>query len=59
MVAWTVLIGAIYLSRVVQIVYAYYSRDNDLTQLPDIDKALMVLMGISHGGYLGKKIATT
>lgn len=59
MVGWTVLIGIIYVTRVVQVVYAYYSRNNDLTQLPDIDKALMVLMGISQGGYLGKKIATT
>lgn len=26
--------------------------------LPDIDSSLMVLMGISHGGYLGKKLVT-
>jgi hypothetical protein len=28
------------------------------TQLPDIDSSLLVLMGISHGGYLGKKLVT-
>jgi hypothetical protein len=58
MLGWTVLIGGIYLSRVVQIVNAYNLRDNDLTQLPDIDKALMMLMGLGHGAYLGKKAAT-
>jgi hypothetical protein len=32
---------------------------NQLTAgLPDIDATLMVLMGISHGGYLGKKLVT-
>ena len=28
-------------------------------QLPDIDASLLVLMGISQGGYLGKKLVTT
>jgi len=28
-------------------------------QLPDIDSSLLVLMGISQGGYLGKKLVTT
>jgi len=59
MLGWTFLIAAIYLSRVVQIVGAYNLRDNDLTSLPDIDTALMVLMGLGHGAYVGKKAATT
>jgi len=29
------------------------------TSLPDIDNALMVLMGLAQGGYLGKKLVTT
>jgi IPT/TIG domain. len=28
------------------------------TQLPDIDSALLVLMGLSQGGYLGKKLVS-
>ena len=29
-----------------------------ITSLPDIDSSLLVLMGISQGGYLGKKLVT-
>lgn len=29
-----------------------------ITTLPNIDSSLLVLMGISHGGYLGKKLVT-
>ncbi len=29
-----------------------------ITKLPDIDKTLMVLMGLSQGGYLGKKLVS-
>ena len=29
-----------------------------VTSLPDIDSSLLVLMGISQGGYLGKKLVT-
>jgi hypothetical protein len=33
---------------------------NDITDgLPNIDSSLMVLMGISQGGYLGKKLVTS
>jgi hypothetical protein len=28
------------------------------TSLPNIDSSLLVLMGISHGGYLGKKLVS-
>jgi hypothetical protein len=31
----------------------------DTASLPDIPAALMVLMGLSQGGYLGKKLVTT
>jgi hypothetical protein len=30
-----------------------------VTSLPNIDAALLVLMGISQGGYVGKKLVTT
>jgi hypothetical protein len=29
-----------------------------ITSLPDVDSSLLVLMGISQGGYLGKKLVT-
>jgi hypothetical protein len=58
MMAWTVLTGAIYLSRVMQLTYANIHRDADLLQMPDIDKSLMLLMGLGQGTYLGKKVTS-
>lgn len=54
MMAFTILAIGIFLATVIhQIVTA------DITAgLPDIDASLMVLMGISNGGYLGKKLVT-
>ena len=58
MMAWTLLTGAIYLSRVMQLTYANIHRDADLLQMPDIDKSLMLLMGLGQGTYLGKKVTS-
>jgi hypothetical protein len=54
MMAFTVLAIGIFLATVIhQIV-----TDDIAAGLPDIDASLMVLMGISNGGYLGKKLVT-
>ena len=58
MLAWTVLAGVIYLIRAMQMLGQYGTGDTDLSQLPDIDNALMVLMGLGQGAYLGKKAAS-
>lgn len=58
MMAWTILTGALYLSRVVQLTYANIHRNADLLQMPDIDKSLMLLMGLGQGAYLGKKVTS-
>lgn len=53
MLAWTLVsIGVFLVAVVVQVNAA-------TPQLPDIDASLMVLMGLGHGAYLGKKLVTT
>ena len=54
MMAWTIIAIGIYLIRLTQEI-----RTVPLPQLPDIDTALMVLMGLGQGAYLGKKLVTT
>jgi hypothetical protein len=42
------------------VVYPYVLCHSDATKgLPDIDGAIMVLMGLGHGAYVGKKLVTT
>jgi hypothetical protein len=53
MVAWTLIAILVYFIRLVNQV------KSELPQLPDIDPALMVLMGLGQGAYLGKKLTTT
>lgn len=55
MVAFTVIAVVIYLATVLH----RLRTDPVNTALPNIDSSLLVLMGISHGGYLGKKLVTT
>ena len=66
MIGWTFIALVIYLHTVVQRVA--YIRSLFLHHLPmppaniglpDIDAALMVLMGLGQGAYLGKKLVTT
>ena len=51
LVIWTMIAVAIYLFFVFQ----YVAQDK--RALPDIDRTLMILMGLGHSAYLGKKIA--
>ena len=53
MIAWTFIAIATYLIAVGSKIH-----QSDYSSLPDIDSALMVLMGLGHGAYLGKKLVT-
>lgn len=54
MLAFTIVAIGIFLATVIHQIVT-----NDIAAgLPDIDASLMVLMGISSGGYLGKKLVT-
>jgi hypothetical protein len=53
MIAWTFIAIATYLIAVGSKIH-----QRDYSSLPDIDSALMVLMGLGHGAYLGKKLVT-
>jgi hypothetical protein len=55
MVAFTFVAVGIFLYDV----YHQAKGSHPTAQLPDIDSSLLVLMGISQGGYLGKKLVTT
>ncbi len=52
LIAFTVIGLAVYLVRMALL-------DSAQPQMVDIDSSLMVLMGLSHGAYLGKKLTTT
>ena len=52
-VAWTLIAIATYLIAV-----ANRIQTANFQSLPDIDSALMVLMGLGHGAYLGKKLVS-
>jgi IPT/TIG domain len=52
MLAWTLIAVVIYIAAVVQKFNAFDWK------LPDIDNSLMVLMGLGHGAYLGKKLTS-
>jgi|SRR5579871_866277 len=52
MLAWTLIAVVVYL---IAIFAKYHSGD---WKLPDIDNSLMVLMGLGHGAYLGKKLTS-
>jgi hypothetical protein len=54
MLAWTLIAIGVYLVNVANTV-----KQNQFNELPDIDAALMVLMGLGQGAYLGKKLVTT
>ena len=54
MFAWTIISAGIYLYQFVNIVNAY--QTTYVIYLPDIDNTLLILMGISQGGYLTGKL---
>lgn len=51
LVVWTLIGVGIYLTLVFQALASGHR------QLPDIDRTLMVLMGLGHAAYVGKKVA--
>ncbi len=53
MIAWTLVSIGIFLIRIVN------QMNTSMPGLSDIDPALMVLMGLGQGAYLGKKLTTT
>lgn len=57
--AWTFIATGIYLALVFNIIYKPDLSPDDLKNFPDIDPALIVLMGLGHGAYLGKKLITS
>lgn len=57
--AWTLISVVIYLISVVHQVNVFNDDPSKAPILPDIDPALMVLMGLGQGAYLGKKLTTT
>jgi len=54
MLAWTFIAIGVYLYSMIHEI-----NDSTLPKLLDISPALMVLMGLGQGGYLGKKLTTT
>jgi hypothetical protein len=53
MIAWTLIAIVTYLIAVASRIHT-----NNVRGLPNIDSALMVLMGLGHGAYLGKKLVS-
>lgn len=59
MLAWTAVALLVFLFRSV-VVSGQIARQTSVADpLPDIDPVLMVLMGLSHGTYMGQKLVTT
>jgi hypothetical protein len=54
-IGWTIIAIGAYLASVARTIHDI----KDFKSLPDIDPALMVLMGLGHGAYLGKKLIVT
>lgn len=59
MLTWTGIAAVLYLYIVSRRIHATIAGGATTQGLPDIDGALMVLMGLSQGAYLGKKLVTT
>jgi hypothetical protein len=57
LLTWTAIAISVYLYTVMNQLRLIIHDGKDLT-IPDIDGALMVLMGLSQGGYLGKKLTS-
>jgi hypothetical protein len=57
---WTIVAVAVYLALTHSVLAHYFAAPcvpgKDCLALPDIDPVLMVLMGLSHGTYLGGKL---
>lgn len=57
LLTWTAIAIAVYLYTVINQLRLIIHDVKDVS-IPDIDGALMVLMGLSQGGYLGKKLTS-
>lgn len=57
LMTWTIIAVGIYVYTLVTTITAILAHKQNLG-LPDIDTALMVLMGLSQGGYVAKKLVT-
>jgi hypothetical protein len=57
-ILWTVIAVGVFLSEVFAIIHCPDNPPGSIAKLslPDIGPTLMILMGIGHGAYLGKKI---
>ncbi len=58
MMGFTIIAIGIFVATVIHQIFGAKTNANLTTSLPNIDPSLMVLMGISQGGYLGKKLVT-
>ena len=60
MLLWTCIAVVVYVIQVQDLVAEILARSSDHAglALPDIDGALLVLMGVSQGGYLGGKLVS-
>jgi hypothetical protein len=58
-VLWTVIAVGVFLSKVFAVIHCPDTPPGSLAQqgLPDIGPTLMILMGLGHGAYIGKKIS--
>lgn len=55
LVAWTLLAAGIFCIRVIHELRVTLGGTGHVAAMPDLDAALLTLMGISHAGYVGKK----
>ncbi len=55
MLTWTAVAAVYYLLRVISLISGY---ESGILTLPDVDGALLVLMGASQGAYLGDKLVS-
>jgi hypothetical protein len=58
-VLWTLIAVGVFLSEVFALINCPNCAPNSVSKLglPDIGQTLMILMGLGHGAYIGKKIA--
>lgn len=58
MIMWTIVAAVIYLFQVLRFLKAGQFAGVGNTALPDVDGALLVLMGVSQGTYVGGKLVS-
>jgi FtsH-binding integral membrane protein len=58
MLAWTFLASAVFITFVAHDLNSIVRTHDRPATLPDIDSAMMILMGLGQGSYLGKKLVS-